>query len=205
MPPRKKPTKSPRKSKRSKTNDRIPSWLENAIQGITFWIGHRRAVYRHHELTEGAIVGELSNLIQANLRDKLRLSCEVKYTTLSVKKAFDKTLEGGRVDLAVYSQTRSRRRAYSTVVEVKRSTAAVDQINKDFSRLSAFKKHNPNIRAFLIIVSQARKPTRFVSSTGGAEQTRVDAVRTRVRRVCSASSALKRGDSAHYAVAVEVF
>jgi hypothetical protein len=204
MPARKKQTKSPRKSKRSKKNDRIPSWLENALQGITFWIGHRRAVYRHHELTEGAIVGELSNLIQANLRDQLRLSCEVDYTSLWTDGVIGSNLKGKRADLVVYDKSTNKKGEEFLVIEVKRSTASKAHINHDLARLSDFKLKNRGVHTFLIIVSQARKPRRFVSPTGRAKQIQVEGVRARVRRVCSASSSLKRGDSSHYAVAVEV-
>jgi hypothetical protein len=49
------------------TLNRIPAWVDDALQGITFWIGHRRAMYRHSDLTEGAIVAELKNLINHGL------------------------------------------------------------------------------------------------------------------------------------------
>jgi hypothetical protein len=54
-------------ARRGKKN--MPPWAENVLQGIAYWIGHRRALYLHHYLTEGAIVAELANLMGAHLYD----------------------------------------------------------------------------------------------------------------------------------------
>ena len=40
-------------------------WLENALQGLAFWIGHRHSLFNGYPLVEGALVAEACNLIQA--------------------------------------------------------------------------------------------------------------------------------------------
>ncbi len=46
-----------------------PSWVERALQGVAYWMGHRRCLYRDYPLSEGALVAEVCNLIYANLPD----------------------------------------------------------------------------------------------------------------------------------------
>lgn len=60
----------------------LPVWAMQALQGVTYWIGHRRCLYRHYPLAEGALVAEICNLIHANLPDSLTLTCEVQYSKL---------------------------------------------------------------------------------------------------------------------------
>ena len=62
--------------------NKYPSWIERALQGITYWIGHRRCFYRSYPLSEGALVAEVCNLIHANLPDALSLMCEVQYSKI---------------------------------------------------------------------------------------------------------------------------
>src|SRR5450759_1842594 len=45
----------------------VPDWARQALQGVTYWMGHRRCFYRNHPLTEGALVAEICNLVHANL------------------------------------------------------------------------------------------------------------------------------------------
>ena len=61
---------------------RWPSWTREALQGVTYWIGHRRCLYRDYALSEGALVAEICNLIYANLPDDFVLMCEVQYSRL---------------------------------------------------------------------------------------------------------------------------
>jgi hypothetical protein len=43
----------------------VPDWARQALQGVTYWMGHRRCFYRNHPLTEGALVAEICNLVQS--------------------------------------------------------------------------------------------------------------------------------------------
>lgn len=79
--------------------ERLPYWAEDVLQGIAFWIGHRRTYYRYHPLTEGAITAELCNLLNAKLRNGEQLTCEVMYRKL-IKKTGTKWGDE-RVDLLI--------------------------------------------------------------------------------------------------------
>jgi hypothetical protein len=57
-------------------------WLEHALQGLAFWIGHRHSLFRDYPLSEGALVAEACNLIQANLPRELVLMPECVYKNL---------------------------------------------------------------------------------------------------------------------------
>lgn len=52
-----------------------PVWVDRALQGVTYWMGHRRCLYRDYPLSEGALVAEVCNLIYANLPEALQLLC----------------------------------------------------------------------------------------------------------------------------------
>ena len=79
-----------------------PSWARQALQGVTYWIGHRGCLYRHYPLAEGALVAEICNLIHANLPDELVLNCEVQYTKLLPGEAILSVLtQRARADLVV--------------------------------------------------------------------------------------------------------
>jgi len=72
--------------------------IKIALQGLAFWIGHGRSLYRDHSLSEGAITGELCNLIFANRPADWRIACEVQYKEL----APDHFRGQHRADLVVY-------------------------------------------------------------------------------------------------------
>ena len=57
-------------------------WLEHALQGLAFWIGHRHSLFKDYPLSEGALVAEACNLIQANLPHDLVLMPECMYKNL---------------------------------------------------------------------------------------------------------------------------
>jgi hypothetical protein len=57
-------------------------WLEHALQGLPFWIGHRRSMFPHYLLPEGDLVAEACNLIQGNLPPGLMLMPERMYRNL---------------------------------------------------------------------------------------------------------------------------
>lgn len=46
---------------------KVPRWALKSLQGITYWIGHRRSLYDQYPLGESAFVAELCNLIYAHL------------------------------------------------------------------------------------------------------------------------------------------
>jgi len=179
-----------------------------AMQGLTFWIGHRRALYNGYLLTEGALVAEACNLIYANLGDCETLLCEQLYRTLVDGWTLG---QGCRADLVVRADSREAAGdgIVASIIEVKRGSSSPSVINEDLKRLAATKDINPHVRAFLILVSESRRPKRFVDKRGkgirGEIQFGDNNFYCQVRRACKAALSFERKDSAHYACIVEVF
>lgn len=179
----------------------LPSWAEASMQGLVFWIGHRRAIFRGYLLLEAAIVAETCNLIYANLADDQSLLCEQHYLEL----AHNCGLESGcRADLVVANQDNAE-----AVIEVKRGSATMGEIMGDLKRLAALKQVIPDVRALLFLVSENRRPAQFVGENGqvrrGRHQIEGTPAHYRVRRACKASASFERPNSAHYACVIEVF
>src|SRR5260370_14583075 len=79
-----------------------PVWVKRALQGVTYWMGHRRCLYRDYPLSEGALVAEVCNLIYANLPQDLQLLCEVQYSSFVKCDRMPQILQGRiRADLVV--------------------------------------------------------------------------------------------------------
>ena len=184
-----------------------PSWVERALQGVAFWIGHRQSLYSNYPLSEAAMVTEACNLIHANLPNDYNLRCEVQYSEF-VNGDADGTIltERARVDLVVEEIGSSRP---SFVIEVKRASAPTSQVNKDLQRLAAVKTQLPGVRAFLFVISEKSRPGRYVSEEGqsilGKNRINKTDAYYRVRRTWKAAKAYKSKESAHYACLLEVF
>jgi hypothetical protein len=191
-----------------------PSWLETALQGLAYWTGHRRCLYRNYPLAEGAFVAELCNLIHANLPDQYSLFCEEQYS---------KFLEGGewptlltersRADLVVYEKVKKEEGATelhaSFIIEVKRASAPKSQIDAVLSRLMAVRAVAPAIKTYLVVVAEATRPKRFVSASGSSIKKRqtIDGMPGyfKVRRTLKAAHAYTRIEKSQYACLIEAF
>ena len=195
-----------------------PLWAEQALQGLAFWIGHRHALYRHYPLSEGALVAETCNLVYAHLSDSETLICEEQYRRLvptghdlgavGAKSRADLTVVRG-LTAAKIKEAPSIAQHVVAVVEVKRASAPKAQIDYDLRRLAMFKAAVPGARALLFVVSEARRPSRFVSAEGrailGEKPIPGSTAKYRVRRACKASAAFSGKETAHYACIIEVF
>ncbi|MEW8458935.1 MAG: hypothetical protein AB2653_01355 [Candidatus Thiodiazotropha endolucinida] len=192
-----------------------PKFLEAALQGLAFWIGHRHSLFRSYPLPEGAMVAETCNLIQANLSDTLRLQPECQYKRL-VAPGVD--LEGigslGRADLVIFSShgetgEEIQYKRVHFVMEVKRGSAAAASIYEDLKRLYTFLcATNTQARAFLIIVSESKAPRRFVAdgkSILGTHPIPGSGGCFHVRRTVKAAASFSNKSSAHYVCLLEVF
>lgn len=192
-----------------------PKFLESALQGLAFWIGHRHSMFHSYPLPEGAIVAEACNLIQANLADSLELKPEVQYKKIVPKGT---ELEGigslARADLVILSRHdadggSSESERVHFVMEVKRGSASKASINDDLKRLYTFLVGTPtNARAFLIVVSESRAPARFVSegkSRLGSHSVPGTNGCFHVRRTVKASASFSLRSAAHYVCLIEVF
>ena len=191
---------------------KIPKWMDRSLQGITYWIGHRRALYSGYALGEAALVAELCNMIYTHLDRDQVLRCEVRFEELLNKEATETGIltSRARADIVVSRKLEGRRRDPQPgfVVEVKRASASNAQIDHDLRRLAAVKACHPDLAAFLVVIAEAERPRRFVDEEGAARATVFRVPDTdhlyKVRRVSKATHSFKRMDRAQYACLLEV-
>jgi len=192
-----------------------PRFLENALQGLAFWIGHRHSLFSSYPLPEGAMVAEACNLIQANLSDSLELKPECQYKRLVEPNVI---LNGigdlARADLAVLSRNNDglevdEYHRVQFVMEVKRGSASRAGVDDDLRRLFTFlSSTETNARAFLIVVSESKAPTRFVKdgkSILGSHSLPDSGGCYHVRRTVKAAASFSNKNTAHYVCLIEVF
>ena len=193
-------------------------WLEHALQGLAFWIGHRHSLFKDYPLSEGALVAEACNLIQANLpKNELVLMPECMYKNLVAQ---NKTVQGvgalARADLvlcAVEARQIGREGNVSAhtkfVIEVKRGNASTQSINEDLLRLHSYLQiATGGTRCFLFVVSESLAPRRFVKdgkSILGTQEIPGCNGHFRVRRSVKAAASFSGKESAHYVCLIEVF
>jgi len=191
-----------------------PSWLERALQGLAYWTGHRRCLYRNYPLAEGAFVAELCNLIHANLPDRYSLLCEEQYSQFLAGNDRPTLLtERSRADLVVYEKVRrddgETELHASFIIEVKRASAPKSQIDADLSRLMAVRAAVPAVKTYLVVVAEASRPKRFVSDRGASITKRqtIDGSPGyfKVRRTLKAAHAYTRIEKSQYACLIEAF
>lgn len=192
-------------------------WMEHALQGLAFWIGHRHSLFKGYPLSEGALVAEACNLIQANLPHDLVLLPECMYRNLVAEgSAVQGIGSQARADLVLCDAAakaigREGNLSAHTkfVIEVKRGNASKQSINEDLTRLHAYLQvATVGTRCFLFIVSESFAPRRFVKdgkSILGAHPIPGSAGHYRVRRSVKAAASFSGKESAHYVCLLEVF
>ena len=177
----------------------LPKWVFPTLQGIVFWLGYKKQYYSGYHLTEGAIIGEITQLIASNLDKSEKLKCEVLYNEI-----IEELSDSIRIDLSIYDRVEGK---CLYALEIKRYEAGINLIEKDLQRLYELKNHNDDIRCFLIVVSQNDYPEIFVTEEGNSKKYNIageygfDAY---IRRTCKASSSFKVKDSANFASIIEV-
>ncbi len=91
---------------------------------------------------------------------------------------------------------------------MKRGSATTAGVNDDLRRLLEIREALPNVRAFLVLISEGKRPLRFVSDKSFAVRKKLRIPGTDghclVRAVLKAVPAVKSLDNAHYACAIEV-
>jgi len=161
------------------------------------------------------MVAETCNLIFANLRGNEQLLCERLYRTLAPKGVWSAGSQE-RADLLVVQDhstaittTQNLSGTSFVVIEVKRASASRSLIDKDLERLARLKAAVPKNKVMLFLISEARRPDRFVGPDGVRSKVTYSIPKTnayfRVIRACKASSRFSRRDTAHYACILEVF
>jgi hypothetical protein len=169
-------------------------------------------LYRNYPLSEGALVAETCNLIYANLSDVEDLQCEVQYTKLLPRDADSRVLASrARADLVI-SETLRKRGAEPVpkfIIEVKRASAPRSQIDADLCRLAAARGARADVRAFMFVIAEAKRPNRFVDKEGKSRLGKNDIHKPqgyyRVRRTWKAAHAFSHVDRAQYACLLEVY
>lgn len=192
-------------------------WLEHALQGLAFWIGHRHSLFKDYPLSEGALVAEACNLIQANLPPELILLPECMYKNLVSTHTRVEGVGGmARADL-VLCRTEARGigrdgnlSAHTAfVIEVKRGSSSRRSIDVDLKRLHSYLKvATQGTRCFLFVISESSAPKRFV--TDGKSILRHFEIpgcdgHFRVRRTVKAAASFSGKKTAHYVCLLEVF
>lgn len=198
-------------SKKSKQK-KYPAWLDRALQGITYWVGHRQSLYRGYHLSEGALVAELCNLIYANLPKEFKLRCEVQYSDIVAPAPLPEKLRGRqfRADLAIFDRSAGRDKEPTPrfVIEVKRAAAPQQQIDDDLDCLAEFHKQFPNIRPLLVVISESRRPKQFVTQNGHSIRKRKaigdTGYESSVILTRKAAHSYGKRDKVHYACVVDV-
>lgn len=192
-------------------------WLEHALQGLAFWIGHRHSLFNAYPLTEGALVAEACNLIQANLPPELILLPECMYRHLVPNGTqLERVTQQSRADLVLcdaVARPIGRDGNISPhvrfVIEVKRGSAPDREIDADFMRLHGFLEASHNdVRAFLFVISESSAHRRFVKagkSILGPQRIPGCNGQFRVRRTVKAAASFSGKETAHYVCLIEVF
>jgi hypothetical protein len=192
-------------------------WLEHALQGLAFWIGHRHSLFKDYPLSEGALVAEACNLIQANIPPDLVLLPECMYRNLVPSGVVVQGVgDHARADLVLCNAAarqigREGNVSAHTrfVIEVKRGSASQAAFYEDLSRLHAYlEAASAGSRAFLFVVAESLAPRLFVKdgkSILGARDIPGVTGHFRVRRTVKAAASFSGKESAHYVCLVEVF
>jgi len=192
-------------------------WLEHALQGLAFWIGHRHSYFRAYPMPEGALVAESCNLIQSNLPPEFVLLPECMYGNLVPSHI---NIEGvskqSRADLVICDRDAKITGRVGNVadhvrfvIEVKRGSASRREIDKDLARLHSFLDGTQtDARAFLFIVCEGKAHPRFISD--GKSILREQDIPNcsgyfRVRRTVKAAASFSGKSKAHYVCLIEVF
>lgn len=192
-------------------------WLEHALQGLAFWIGHRHSLFNAYPLTEGALVAEACNLIQANIPHDLILLPECLYRNLVPDgTVIDQVTGQSRADLVLcMAEARPLGREGNIsahvrfVIEVKRGSAPAREINSDLKRLYRYlQASHVEARAFLMVISEGVALRRFVrdgKSILGVHEIPGCSGHFRIRRTVKAAASFSGKESAHYVSLIEVF
>ena len=192
-----------------------PRWMSSPLQALSFWVAYQHVVYRHHLLPEGAIVAELTRLLDAEVGQETVVVREPMYREL-VSTAGSKWVDACRCDLAVRIKgTGGRHGQVIAAIEVKRASASDDVVNEDLVALHQLKQADPTIRGFVVVVSQADWPRRWVTADGTANR-EVETlpvsepgqpdyeIHVRVRRVMKAAHSFQSFYKATYCCLLEV-
>ncbi len=139
------------------------------------------------------------------------MECEVLYSKFIKTKLTPSILtERARADLVVREEIpkpNGIKLRTRFVIEVKRASAGNTLINDDLRRLVAVREARKDIRAFMFLIAEASRPSRFVSDEGSSILGRHEIPHStgyfRVRRTWKAARAYSNKESAQYGCLLE--
>jgi hypothetical protein len=175
-----------------------PVWAQSSLQSITYYVGYRLAEYYNYHLSEGTLVDEFVRAVQSRLNNIGLTIRERMYRELHAD-----LIEMGqkRADITIYKGDE----VYS-VLEVKKSDASANVIESDFVKLIEVKRRLPNVRCFLVLISQRNRPNEYITENGVAviNPRQIDGYDIQTIWVAKATDSFDGFENANYACLIEV-
>lgn len=164
---------------------KVPDYIINAMQGLAYWIGYKKRLYKYYSLSESAVVTEFCALLQAGLNENEYVLCERQYCNFFSKQRKD--YKRCRMDVTVAEFDDSEDRSFAknvigaqskqklgvlkkyakVVFEVKLLNSPDGLKKEDFSRLKSIKDENPDIITYSLLISEDKIPKKFVNEISG--------------------------------------
>lgn len=167
----------------------IFSYLDNACQALSFWLGYQESRSSRHPIREISVVTELLALLDAKIANKqFRVHCETPWSVLLPTSIHDGSMGLKRSDITISKDNDTR-----LVIEVKKIEGKITQTAsapwiKDLSKLCELKKLRDDIAIRLILVSNHTLPNKWITATGraGRQIFEANGVKYRLRRILKA-------------------
>ena len=175
--------------KKKRADNAPPKWLVDAAQGLAYWVAYRRTLFSRHSIPEGALATELTNLVARFQPDTTVLFNEFYYEHLIPKGSPRPPEVGGdqRADLVICTKTsgvdikwdKNISESLLATIEIKRaytgselSRVSEQAFIDDLKRLKALLDTNEKrrLRTFLLVVSESRRPSTFVTDDGNGRR-----------------------------------
>ena len=172
---------------KKQTNDFtvVPEYIENAMQGLAYWIGYKKSLYHYYSLSESATVTEFCSLLQAGLNNNEYVLCERQYSNFFTQTP--EGLENKRIDITIVeiskNDTENFEKSFSTpknkkengflkdcakvVFEVKLLDSPDSLKKEDYKRLKKIKEENKNIITYFLLISENNLPQKYVNEISG--------------------------------------
>lgn len=149
------------------TNDKVPGFIEDSLQGIVFWYGFQKAKMRGQSIPELAIGLALTELLLVNASVPLVIEQESHYKK---RLGAPNNFPGSRADLFMWEGSLSRNddkrkaelnsigshKPNATVIEIKTDRANVEEIGKDLIKLKRLKDGGFPGRCFSLLIGRDR-------------------------------------------------
>lgn len=143
----------------------VPHYWNEVLQGVAHWISYKQQYYSGNLLTEGAIVSEIAQLLNAKLPDSERFQCERMCKDFLAGKTGQT-----RFDLVIGNNKTPREELIAkedllVAVEVKRYESDWKLIQSDIEKLYALKAVHKNVRLFLVVFGQGALPKKLFNDS----------------------------------------